>query len=149
MNSTVKDRQKNSAFSWRRLIWRGLTVLMFFYLCADVSILEYFCGNPSLGIVSYRQIVEVSPQSVKASEATPTQNTIDASNSSKHNQEESDFPIDGDDCFCCSSHAVITYNYLIVPLSPVIHRHYAPNFSNRQSHSNWHLPPFYRPPRVA
>ncbi len=149
LNLTVNEKQKNSAFPWRQFAWRGLTVLMFFYLCADVTVLEYFCGNPSLGIASYRQIVEINPQPAKASETSAARDAVDVSSSSKHGQEESDIPIDGDDCFCCSSHAVVAYNYLTVPLSPIVQQHYAPNFSNRQSHSNWHLPPSYRPPRTA
>ncbi len=149
MKSTVKGKHKNPLSVWRHFIWRGLTVLMFFYLCADVSVLEYFCGNPSLGIVSYRQIVEIDPPSAEASKTSAAQNTVDDLRSSKHDREESDIPFDGDDCFCCSSHAVITYNYLIVSLIPVAHQHYAPNFSNGRSHSDWHLPPFYRPPRIA
>lgn len=110
----MNGKHKNPSSFWRHFIWRGLTVLMFFYLCADVSVLEYFCGNPSLGIVSYRQIVEFNPPSAEASKTSAAQNTVDDLGSSKHNEEESDIPFDGDDCFCCSSHAVITYNYLIV-----------------------------------
>lgn len=144
----MKNKQKISSRTLRHFIWRSLTVLMFFYLCADVSVLEYFCGNPSLAIASYRQVVKTNPQPIKSSEIDLTWNTIDYSHSSKHNHEP-EIPFDGDDCFCCSSHAVITYDYLIVSLLPVVHQHYAPVFSNRQSLSNRHLLPFYRPPRLA
>jgi hypothetical protein len=145
----AEDKQKNSTFSQRRVFWHVLTVFMFFYLCADVSVLEYFCGNTSLGIASYREVVEVSPQPAKTSETVLAKITIDASRSSKHDQE-TNIPFDGDDCFCCSSHATISYNNLIVSLLPIIQRQQRdPIFSNPQNHSDGHLPLSYRPPQIA
>lgn len=142
----MKKNQKNTAFSWRRFIWRGMAVLMFFYLCADVTVLEYFCGNPSLGIVSYGQTVDIKPSPVNAAEMA----SVDVSHSSKDDRE-TEIPLDGDDCFCCSSHATISYNYLIVSLIPVVGQQQQREtlFSNPQDHSDWHLPPSYRPPRIA
>ncbi|MGI8494031.1 MAG: hypothetical protein ACR2L1_01800 [Pyrinomonadaceae bacterium] len=145
----AEDKQKNSAFSRRRVLWRVLTVFMFFYLCADVSVLEYFCGNPSLGTASYRQVIEINRQPVKTSETIVVRNSIDAAPSSKHD-EDTDIPIDGDDCFCCSSHATVSYSYLVVLLLPVISpQQRDPDFSSPQNHSDGHLPPSYRPPRIA
>jgi hypothetical protein len=124
-------------------------VLMFFYLCADVTVLEYFCGNPSLGIPSYSQVIEVKSQPIEASSTSSTQGNFNVSRSSKDDRE-TDIPLDGDDCFCCSSHATISYNYLIISLIPVISRRQRETvFSNPQDHSDWHLPPSYRPPRIA
>lgn len=145
----MENRRENPAFSWRRFLRRVLTVLLFFYLCADVSVLEYFGGNVSLGIASFREVIEVNPQPAKTSQAVLAQKTIDASRSSKRDRE-SEIPFDGDDCFCCSSHAAISYNYLIVSLVPITHRQQRKLiFFNSQNHSDWHLPPFYRPPRIA
>ncbi len=145
----AEDKQKNSTFSRRRVFWRVLTVFMFFYLCADVSVLEYFCGNPSLGITSYRQVVKVNSPPVKTSEMDFAQSNIDTSRSSRHDQE-TDIPFDGDDCFCCSSHATVSYSYLVVSLLPAIHQQQRdPDFSNPHNHSDGHLPPSYRPPRIA
>ena len=145
----AEDKQKNSIFSLRRVFWRVLTVFMFFYLCADVSVLEYFCGNPSLGIASYRQVIEVNSPPAKTSDKVIAENTINATHPSKHD-EETDIPIDGDDCFCCSSHATFSYSYLVVSLLPVTSRQQRdPDFSNPQNHSDGHLPPSYRPPRIA
>jgi len=145
----VEDKQKNSIFSRRSVFWRVLTVFMFFYLCADVSVLEYFCGNPSLGITSYRQVIEFNGQPAKISETVVARGSIDAVPSSKHDKE-TDIPIDGDDCFCCSSHATVSYSYLVVSLLPAIHQQQRdPDFSNLQNHSDGHLPLSYRPPRIA
>jgi len=122
---------------------------MFFYLCADVTVLEYFCGNLSLGIPSYRQVVDANPQSKHISKTIFTQKTIDAEPSSK-NDRETNIPFDADDCFCCSSHSTISYNYLVVSLIPVVIRQQRKAvFSNPQDHSDWHLPPSFRPPRIA
>ncbi len=148
MNLKVKSKRENSAFSRRHFFWRVLTIILFVYLCADLSVLEYFCGNPSLGIASYRQIVEIKLQPTELSETAFAQNTIDASQLPDRDREPN-IPLDGDDCFCCSSHALIGGANLIVSLSPVVPQHHDPVFSNRQNHSDWHLPPFYRPPRIA
>ena len=88
-------------------------MLMFFYLCADVTVLEYFCGNPSLGIPSYRQVVDANPQSEHVSKTIFTQKTIAADPSSK-DERDTEIPFDADDCFCCSSHATINYDFIIV-----------------------------------
>lgn len=145
----MAENRKNSTFSWRRFVWRGAAVLMFFYLCADVTVLEYFCGNPSLGISSYREVVEINPPPVKASRTTSAQDTIDVSRSSEGDRE-TNIPLDGDDCFCCSSHATISYNYSIVSLVSVnIGQQRESVFSNQQNHSDRHLPPSFRPPRIA
>jgi len=144
----VKDKQKNSVFSWRHFFWRVTAVMLFFYLCANVSVLEYFCGNPSLGIASYRQAVEINPQLAKNVETTVARNTTDATQLPDRDQEPS-FPLDGDDCFCCSSHALIGGANLTVSLIPVVPQNHDPVFLNQQTHSDWHLLPFYRPPRTA
>lgn len=149
MNLTAKRKPENSLRISRHLIWRAMTVLMFFYLCADVTVLEYFCGNPSLGIASYREVVEIkSPPAEKLSQTSFAQNRITDSRSSKQDGE-SEIPIDGDDCFCCSSHAIVSYTSLIVTPKLVFSRPQAPNFSRRQNSSEWHFPPFFRPPRTV
>lgn len=144
----MEVRQKNQVFSRRHFIWRVLTVLMFFYVCADVSVLEYFCGNVSLGIASYRQIVKTDSPPAKTFERTSARKTIDFSPFSK-NDRETEIPFDGDDCFCCSSHAIGSCSYLVVSFVPVSRQQREPVFFQRQSHSDWHLPPFYRPPQIS
>lgn len=141
----VKNKRQNSAFTRRHFIWRATAVLMFFYLCADVSVFEYFEGNQSLGIVSYRQVVELVPPT-ETSESGPAKDSAFVSLFTTHG-EGTNIPSDDGDDFCCSSHALVAYKHLIVLLSPDICRHQAPNFSNQRTYSNWHSPPFYRPPR--
>ncbi len=144
----MEEKQENSIFSRRRFFWRVLAVLMFFYLCADVTVLEYFGGNVSLAIASYRQVVETNSQPAKLSQTAFARNTTDVSRSSKRDRE-TEIPWDGDDCFCSSSHAVISYNYSVVSLVPVFYPQRDPSFPNQKNHSNWHLPASYRPPRIA
>lgn len=144
----MKDKQETSAISWHHFFWRVLTIVLFVYLCVDVSVLEYFCGNPSLGIISYRQIIEIKQQPTELSEAAFVQNSVDDSRLPDRDREPN-IPLDGDDCFCCGSHTLIGGAILIDSLSAVAAQHHEPVFSNRQDHSDWHLPPFYHPPRTA
>lgn len=145
----VNEQLQNSIPNRRRRVSRLLTFLLFFYLLANVSVLEYFCGNPELGIVSYRQAVTIEKLPTENEKTVFVTFSADDYNSS-HQDQKPDIPLDGDDSFCCSSHATISYNYLVVSLMPVIHQQQSsPVFSNSQNHSDWHLPPSYRPPRIA
>lgn len=110
--------------------------------------LEYFGGNVSLGIASYRQAVKIHSPAGETSRTDFARNSIAVSSSPKRDQE-TEIPWDGDDCFCFSSHALIGEVNFVVTLDPVIRQHHDTVFFHRQNHSDWQLPPFYRPPRSA
>ncbi|MDQ6786629.1 MAG: hypothetical protein M3033_07390 [Acidobacteriota bacterium] len=95
----MKNKRQNSVFSRRHFIWRAMSALMFFYLCADVSVFEYFEGNQSLGIVSYRKVVEFFPPA-ETSESTLMKDSTFVSLFSTHG-EGANTPIDDGDDFCC------------------------------------------------
>lgn len=125
--------------------------LLLFYVLADVTVVEYFSGNAALGIPSYNAVV------VSDSTAPLAESRAD-SIQSRPNEfylkgiYKSESSTDEDDCFLCCTHIILGYNsiYAVIaaPLSLIAQKTSAV-FYYRQKRSDSHLPPFYRPPRLA
>ena len=133
--------------SIRRFLWRAMLLMMFLYVCADVSIFEYFEGNQSLGIISYREVVKLD-QPVTGAGTSLAKTLPGLVQFAPHNERTTTLFDDTDD-FCCSVHAMVSGNKVIVSFIPIFNRIGEANFLHRNKDSDWHLPPDYRPPRLA
>ena len=136
-----KKRQRVENRSKRRKN-KFATFLLFFYLIANLTVLEYFGGNPELGIVSFRQ---VSEQSKTVDSSLPL--SFAGNSQSSRQSNTSDIELDGDDCLASCTHSIFA--------SPVIgNGHPVPalrvSFTNiKHVVPDPHLTSFYRPPRTA
>lgn len=139
----MNGKKQISSLISKRRVRRFAALLLLFYLIADVTVLEYFCGNPDLGIVSYTQAVAKASMKSKADKRVFIQSPTD---SSKHDSESNTEP-DGDDCFCCCSHALQSV-FIVENRLPVIEEQIQNSFT-RKMQSNPHLTLSYRPPRIA
>jgi hypothetical protein len=125
-------------------MWRLLTFALLIYLCADVSVFEYYEGNLSLGIISYRQAFSLN--SPDAQSADLSDDSLSSSKSYPHSDTDN-LLFDDSDCFCCTAHAAFNPIHFAITLLPLTEAMREPNFINSQSNSEYHSPPYYRPPQ--
>ena len=118
------------------------TFLLFFYLIGNLTVLEYFGGNPELGIVSFRQVSEKSQTTTSSS----PHSFADDSQSSRQGNN-SDIELDGDDCLATCTHSIVGFPVIEnrhpimeLQVSSTTVKHVVPDP---------HLTSFYRPPRTA
>lgn len=128
-----------------RAVWNLVAGLMALYMCANVTVLEYYGGNPELGIVSYRQVVLDRDDRGSIDEHS----TSILISSPRSGDSDSEVPDDGDDCFVTCSHTFQAASCLETQLNDVVVSQRDPNFLVRQIESDWHRPLFYRPPRIS
>lgn len=126
-----------------------VAVLLVLYAFADVTVLQAYCGNETVGIPPASKIAAVERSAARHKAA---QTTAGASMSKQQPQpgddQNSDAPGGDDECFCCCPH-VVTASFNFVPLSAatvVYHQSYSsfPKFL----HSDSHLGSCFRPPRA-
>ena len=139
----MRKKKQNLSYPRKRLVWHFAAYLLMFYLIADVSVLEYFCGNPELGIVSYSQVVK----KVSAKSKDFKCDTVKSSPEFPKQDDDSDIQLDGDDCFCCCSFALQNF-FVIIYRLPHIEKHLQNSYI-RAMQSNPHLSLNYRPPRFT
>lgn len=143
----MKFKKQRKQSLWLKRAARFCAVLFVFYVIADVTVLEAFCGNPSLGIASYHQVVETgSKNSAQAVRTVFVQSTTDNSRSSQE-KDDQNFPLDGDDCLCFCSYPVPAYHSLVSPLPAFEEQLHT--FILRERQSDSHPSPHFRPPRRA
>lgn len=125
--------------------------LLLFYVLADVSVIEYLSGNAALGIPSYNKVVD-------SDSTAPLAESRADSVQSRPNEfylkgiYKSESSTDEDDCFLCCTHIILGYDSILAVIAaplPLTARKTSAVFYYRQKHSDSHLPPFYRPPRLA
>ncbi len=126
----------------RPRVQRLATFLLFFYLIGNLTVLEYFGGNPDLGILSYTQVAEPTITAETAS----FQNSSDRSRSSERENDSND-QLDGDDCLATCTHCILAVISMESDL--IIHDEQVINQSTRHIHPDPHPTSFYRPPRTA
>ena len=133
---------------------RLLAAFLVLYAFADVSVLQAYSGNETVGIPSYARQLQVDKQKSKLAE--DTKNSVGAkaiADSSGSTQEEQtpDPHSSEESCFGCCSHILLGLD-----LAESIEREILPakitqsNFSNHQIlHSDSHLQRLYKPPKFA
>lgn len=136
--------KKRQNFEYRRKRRRNklATFLLFFYLIGNLTVLEYFGGNPELGIVSYRQVSKIS----KTADLPSPLIFADDSRSSRQGNK-SDIDPDADDCLATCTHSILGLPVIENPcplpdlqVSWTTVKHVVPDP---------HPTSFYRPPRSA
>lgn len=122
--------------------YRFATFLLFFYLLLNLTVFEYYGGNPDLGIRSYTEIA-----AIVSHPAATQSDSVQCALPSNSDQDESQLPPDGDDCLASCTHS-IPGAFAIEPLLPVIVTAIASETS-RDLLPDPHPASFYRPPRAV
>jgi hypothetical protein len=135
MLKNLKPKHKSSL---KRIFVKCVALLFVIYALADVSILQVYCGNESVGIPPAHHFSNEKNDSAE-----------DATDNFQQPHEQEDSEQDcGDDCCFCSSHVVInSYNVesSLVKLAKI-----APQtISYENRHSNSELRNLFRPPQIA
>lgn len=108
------------------------------YMCANATILEFYGGNPDLGIASYTQVVS----------RTADKETLNRGSTDPMDREAGSCD-DGDDCFVTCSHAFQAASCVVAEIRSIPLVKSDPNFSLKNLRSDWHRPLLYRPPRIS
>lgn len=137
------------------LIWRRATHLLaaFFVLFAfaDVSVLQAYSGNETIGIPSYARQLQIEKLKSKKTDAPVAAQAAGDFSGSPEEQLPPDPHSSEENCFGCCSHVLLGFNIAesisreILPA-----RLTAPNFFGyRRPHSDSHLQKLYQPPKSA
>ena len=142
-----------TATNWRRAthLFAALFVL---YALADVSVLQVYSGNETVGIPSYAQQIQIEKQ--KNNRAENAENSVGAqifaAFPGSSSEEQPPAPHSSEEnCFGCCSHILLGFN-----VAELIARELLPakiivsNFSIHQRlQSDSHLRQLYQPPKFA
>ena len=115
---------------------------------ADVTVLEYYEGNLSLGIISYRQAFNLTPPDTLLIDSS-SGNVAPSYTKQYPHSDTDNLLFDDNDCFCCTAHAAINPIRFTITLAPLVEKMREPNFVSLHRNSEFHSPPFYRPPRFV
>lgn len=117
------------------------------YAVLDISVLQAYCGNETLGIPPYAAELKLER---KSSGAAALAEVYVVASQTSGDEESNDTPISEDACFCCCSHTTVTVN-LLVPYAkrPVSSLVSAPNFSPKNLHPDSHPSRHYQPPKFS
>lgn len=116
--------------------------LLFLHLVANYTVLEYFGGNPELGIVSYRHIISITASATRQSSAP-----VLIAHGSLQKTDDASFDLDADDCLASCTHCI----QLAAALSAgttLVEEHMG-QITIAPLEPDPHLLALYRPPRVA
>jgi hypothetical protein len=122
----------------KRTFIKCVSLLFVIYALADVSILQAYCGNESVGIPPAHHL-----STEKADSAEDTTDNFQQPQEQKDSEQGC-----GDDCCFCSSHVVInSYNVgsSLVKLTTISPK--TVSYENR--HANSELRNLFRPPQFA
>jgi hypothetical protein len=120
------------------------------YAFADVTVLQAYCGNETVGIPTYGQQIKTKNRAVDNNEMRSfSKKSLSTGSLSSHEEQIPDSPASEEDCFCCCSHMLLGFNF-VRPFTPklVVKKSFS-NFSLKYLRSNSHLPLFYQPPKFA
>lgn len=141
----MTENDKNLWFIWKR---RAIHIFAGFFLLfalADITVLQEYCGNESLGIPSY------ALQSRSEKQKSETKNNIETAFNRLDSSPQEQMPNipNSEDCFCCCSHTLLGIN-LILSYSPIlVVKKSDTNFTFGHLLSSSHLQLVYQPPKLA
>lgn len=130
---------------WKRRIVKLLAAFFVLYAVLDISFLQAYCGNETLGIPSYAAQLRMEGKR----SASESESFIGASQLPDEEQSNDD-PGSDDSCFCCCSHTTVAVNSMAaVTKRPASSPASAPNFSDKNLHTDSHPSRHYQPPKFS
>ncbi len=143
----MKRNKGNRQLNWKCMASRLVALFFVLYALADLTVLQEYCGNETLGIPSYAQQIQAKNRMV---DNTTNSQTVLFSSSSSHEEQTPESPASDEECFCCCSHTTLSFN----PIKSVVReistiKQSESNFSENRLKSDSHLPQLYQPPKFA
>ncbi len=140
----MKNSKPNHKLNLKRLFVRGVALLFVIYALADVSVLQAFCGNESVGIPPAHHFAKSNNNSAESENSNEdSQNNFQQS----HDQEDSEQNC-GDDCCFCNSHVVIS-SFAVESNVMKVTETKTQSISYENKHSNSERDNLFRPPQIA
>lgn len=143
----MKRNERNRQLNWKLIASRLVAFFFVLYALADVTVLQEYCGNETVGIPSYAQQIQAKNRTVD--KMTDSQ-TVSFYSSSSHEEQTPESPASDEECFCCCSHTILNFNFVKFvarEISPT--KQSESNFSENRLKSDSHLPQLYQPPKFA
>jgi hypothetical protein len=117
------------------------------YALADVTVLQEYCGNETLGIPSYAQQIQAMNRKV---DKTIDSQIVYIGSQPSQEEQTPELPASDEECFFCCSHTTLGFN----PIKSVVRvisfaKQSESNFSENRLKSDSHLPQLYQPPKFA
>jgi hypothetical protein len=150
----VRTTEKNFTATVRRRATQLLAALFVLYAFADISVLQVYSGNETVGIPSYAQQLQIEKQKSKLTENTENSVGAKPAADSSGSSQERQTPIphsSEENCFGCCSHILLGFN-----LAQSIAREILPTkitasnfFDHDRLQSDSHLQQLYQPPKFA
>lgn len=143
----VKSSTPQILFAKRNRLFQLLAVFLLVYAVADVTILEYYCGNESLGISSYNQVLADDADN---QELSAVDETVFALNAAGHSAPDKtpESPAQHDECLCACGHLLMV-DYRVESYQEPISYKQKHLSVTKFFHTNSHPPNTFRPPRTA
>ncbi len=134
----IKQKHKSH---FKRTIIQCVALLFVIYAFADITVLQAYCGNETIGIPPAHHLSAQNKEVDKAA-------SVDNPNYRQSNQE-SNQDCDDDCCFCCSSHITLGYFAFQPRTATFVKNNSQPSISFENKHSYSALNSLFRPPRIA
>ena len=143
----MKHNKRNRQSNWKRKTSRLVAFFFVLYAFADVTVLQEYCGNETLGIPSYAQQIQAKNRAI---DKTTDSKTAYVGSHSSQEEQTPESPASDEECFCCCSHTTLSFNpiKLVVRETSLIKQSES-NFSEHRLKSDSHLPQLYQPPKFA
>lgn len=147
----MKTSEENLTALYRRRATRLLAAFFVLYAFADVSVLQAYSGNETIGIPSYARQLQIEKLKSKKTDAPVAAQAATDFSGSPGEQLPPDPHSSEENCFGCCSHVLLGFNVAESMARDVLPaRLTASNFSGyRRPHSDSHLQKLYQPPKSA
>ena len=143
----MKRNKSNRQSNWKCKASRLIALFFVLYAFADLTVLQEYCGNETLGIPPYAQQIQAKNRMV---DNTTNSQSVSFSSSSSHEEQTPESPNSDEECFCCCSHTTLSFNPIKSAERELsLTKHSESNFSENRSKSDSHLPQLYQPPKFA
>lgn len=145
----MESHRNNYGSVWKRRAVKLLAAFFVVYALLDISVLQAYCGNETLGIPPYAAQPRVESE-IPSPDAVAVDDGVARVSESPNERRPSETPDSDDSCFCCRSHTTLTINSLApVAKRPADQITSVPNFSNKNLHPDSHPSSPYQPPKFS
>jgi len=143
----MRRNKRNRQLNWKCTASRLVALFFVLYALADLTVLQEYCGNETLGIPSYAQQIQAKN---RIADSTTNSQTVSFSSSPSHEEQTPESPASDEECFCCCSHTTLSFNPIkLVEREFSLTKKSESNFSENRLKSDSHLPQLYQPPKFA